>query len=444
MKQRIWLVIIGLLALSMVTPAQALADGVGSTIVSRFWDSVQQTFKNRLQSQAPHTATLLQEAESIFLGDTEDITTHPAVNDIYKGMRVAGLLLLALCTVISLAEVSEAGMLGQSTNLADWFKRFATAAFMTIGSLQFYGIWIRIFNALLAGFRSYLDGIWSGPNSTGQIWALLTAGLGDPNALLLLLFIMITIVVLLVLWFLIGGIRMAEMAIAVIIAPLVWPVYLIPSLEDIPRSAFRSFLGLNAVLLIIVAMLRLAIRMFVGGELGHSIWNYIPAISVLSMTVFLPTMVKRLVGQGNTGAGGLLAVAQTLMGLKGLSLMASGAGAAAVRPPAAAAIPQTPSGPSMYPVAPVPMGGAMAPYRGQAQIPTYETWPTSPAALPTGSSHGNVPIEPILTGGSDHLGCVIDMGRSDPGSNRWDTVLTIRGLDGNPNRKANRIDPDDE
>ncbi|MFZ5823886.1 MAG: hypothetical protein ACOY94_06100 [Bacillota bacterium] len=425
MKHRFLLTLLCLMALTLVAPAPASAD-VGSTIVARFWDSMQKTFRNRLESQAPQTASLLQEAEQIFLGETQDITTFSAVQDIFKGMRIAGMLLLALCTVISLAEVTEAGMLGYSSNLADWFKRFAIATFMTIGSIQFYGLWIRIFNALLAGLRAYLDAQWGGAADTGQIWMLLTAGMGNPNALLLLLFILATLAVLLILWFLIGGIRMAEMAIAVIIAPLVWPVYLIPSLEDIPKTAFRTFLGLNAVLLLIVAMLRLAIRMFIGGSLGHSVWNYIPALSVLMMTVFLPNIIKRLVGQGNTGAGGLMTVAHTLMGLKGLSLAASAAAAGAVRPPAAAAIPQTPSGPSMYPVAPVPMGGAMAPGGGaRPGIPLYETWVNPPAALAPGSSPGVAGIEAPFSAKPGSM-YDIDLGQSRPGSNVWDLMLDIR------------------
>lgn len=436
MHKRLLLILGCLLALSLVAPAPASAD-VGSTIVGRFWDSLQKTFRNRLQTQAPETATLLQEAENIFLGSTEDITTHSAVRDIYKGMRLAGLLLLALCTVISLGEVTEAGMLGHSSSLADWFKRFAVAAFMTVGSIHFYGLWIRIFNTLLAGLRDYLDTVWSGPNDSGQIWTLLTGHIGNPNSLLLLLFIFVALGALLILWFLIGGIRMAEMAIAVIIAPLVWPVYLIPSLEDIPRTAFRSFLGLNAVLLIIVAMLRMAIRMFVGGDLSHSIWNAVPALSVLMMTIFLPTIVKRLVGQGNTGAGGLLTVAHTLMGLKGLSLASGAAGAAAVRPPAAAAIPQAQAGASMYPLAPLPNAGAAAPYSPRPGIPTYESWPSSPAALNPGPTAA-APILDTPWGARPTMGCVIDLAQSEPGSNRWDTVVDIHSPERSPSPHSSR------
>ncbi len=431
MTRRLWLITACLLALSLVAPAPASAD-VGSTIVARFWDSLQKTLQNRLQGQAPQTAQLMQEAENIFLGSTEDITTHSAIQDIHKGMRLAGLLLLALCTVISLGEVTEAGMLGRSSSIADWFKRFAVAAFMTVGSIHFYGLWIRIFNTLLAGLRDYLDMTWSGPADTGQVWQLLTAPLGQPNSLLLLLFVFMALAVLLILWFLIGGIRMAEMAIAVIIAPLVWPVYLIPTLEDIPRTAFRSFLGLNAVLLIIVAMLRLAIRMFIGGNIVNSVWNAVPALSVLMMTIFLPNIVKRIVGQGNTGAGGLLTVAHTLMGLKGLSLAANAAGAAAVKPPAAAAIPQTPSGPSMYPVAPVPIGGAMAPgAAARPGIPTYESWVNTPAALPSGASSSVATIGAPFAAqaGKDY---VIDMGCSSPHTNKFDTVLAIHEVDKSP------------
>ncbi|MFZ5818132.1 MAG: hypothetical protein ACOY93_23010, partial [Bacillota bacterium] len=203
MKPRIWLILLGLLTLSVVLPAPASAD-VGSTIVARFWDSLQKTIQNRMETQAPHVAHLLQEAETIFLGSTEDITTFSAVRDVFGGMRIAGMLLLALCTVISLGEVTEAGMLGHSTNLADWFKRFAVATFMTLGSIHFYGLWIRIFNALLAGLRAYLDTHWGGPTSSGQVWMLLTASFGDPNSLLLLFFCLAVFGVLLVLWLLVG------------------------------------------------------------------------------------------------------------------------------------------------------------------------------------------------------------------------------------------------
>lgn len=410
-----------LMLLAVLAPTPVYAD-VGDSIVGRFWDSIISTAENRMESKAPATVRVLQEAERIFLGSTEDITTHSAVRDVYAAMRVAGLLLLGLCTVISLSQLTEAGLMGESSNITEWLKRFMVAAFMTMGSIHFYGLWIRIFNAMLAGFRGYLDTHWQGPSDSSALYTQMIGSLDGANTLLILLFAVVTLVVLIILWFLIGGVRMAELAIAVIIAPLVWPVYLIPTLEDIPKAAFRSFLGLNATLLIIVGMLRLAMRMELGGGLANSVWNIVPAIAMLIMTVFLPTMIKRLVGQGNTGSGGLMTAAYMLAGLKGLS-MVSGAGgaAAAAKPPGAAPIPPTPSGPSAYPVAPVGSSGGGG---GHTQPPVEETWITAPRQIHAGMHAANASLEaPFQPAPGQRLD--IELGQSKPGSNTWDTVEAI-------------------
>jgi hypothetical protein len=273
------------------------------------------------------------------------------------------------------------------------------------------------------------------------LYTQLVASLNASNTFLILLFAIVTVVVLLILWFLIGGIRMAELAIAVIIAPLVWPVYLIPSLEDIPKTAFRSFLGLNATLLIIVGMLRLALRMELGGGLANSVWNIVPAIAMLMLTIFLPTMIKRLVGQGNTGSGGLMTAAYMLAGLKGLSLMGGGGGAmagAAAAPPAAGAVPQSPSGPSAYPVAPIASAGAPGP-------PVMDQgWITAPQQIHAGAMAGRAAaLEAPYNAPASQV--VLEMGQSRPGSNKFDTVTAFSAFENGRRRilEGPQPEPDD-
>ncbi|HEY3366001.1 MAG TPA: hypothetical protein VGK74_13170 [Symbiobacteriaceae bacterium] len=423
-----------------LVPVPAHAE-VGSTIVGRFWDSFLSTTTNRMQQQTPNTVALLQQAENVFLGQTEDVTTMSAIRDVYKGMRVAGLMLLGLCTVISLAEVTEAGMLGQSSSLTEWVKRFCTATFMTMGSIYFYGLWIRIFNALLAGFRQYLDIHWSGATDSTVLYTQLLQFLKGDNTMLVLLFGAITIIVLFVLWFLIGGVRLAELALAVIIAPLVWPVYLIPSLEDIPKTAFRSFLGLNAVLLIIVAMVRLAVRMVVsgGGAMTDTIWNFVPALSLLMLAIFLPSMVKRIVGQGNTGAGLVSTVGYALAGLKGISML-SGSAATAARPPSAAAVPQAPSGASAYPLASVPPSSATTAGSQAPNVPEH-VYARAPRQLGAGMQAAGAPAlgEPYIPKASDW---VFEMGQSKPGSNQWDIVTSLHAYRDGEESLAKPIKPE--
>jgi hypothetical protein len=428
-----------------LVPKPAHAD-VGSTVVGRLWDSMINTAKTRLQTNAPTTVVLLEEAEKVYLGGTEDITAMTPIQDVFKAMRVAGLLLLGLCTIISLSQLSEAGLMGRSADLADWIKRFGVATFMTMGGIYFYGIWIRVFNVMLDGFRGYLDTHWTGPHDVSAMYAQIAAAMNDTNTLLMLLFSFITLLVLVVLWFLIGGIRTAELAIAVIIAPLVWPLYLIPALDDVPKSAFRSFLGLNAVLLIVVAMLRLALRMEVGGTIANSVWNFIPAISMLMMTIFLPVMIKRLMGQGNSGTGLLTTAAYALAGLKGLTLMAGTGGAAgaagtAASPPAAAAIPQAPASPSAYPVAPVSSPGAVSRHSGASQAPPMdEVWATAPRQMHAGMTEGRMALEALYDPKSgDPL--TIDLGQSEPGSNKFDTVEAVTLFMNGRRRIVKDIDP---
>lgn len=426
-----------LVLLATCIPTLAHAD-VGNTVVSRMWDSMISTTQSRLKANQPTMVTLLQDAERFFLQGTRDVTTMPAVREVYAAMRVAGLLLLGLCTVISLSQLTEAGLMGESANIMDWIKRFCVAAFMTMGSIHFYGLWIRVFNAMLDGFRGYLDTHWTGPNDPTVIYTQLIGAMDGVNTFLILIFALVMLLVLLVLWFLIGGIRMAELTIAVIIAPLVWPVYLIPSLDDIPKTAFRGFLGLNATLLIIVAMLRLAVRMDVGPGLGNTVWNFVPSISMLIMAIFLPSIVKRIVGQGNTGSGLLMTAAYALAGLKGLSLVAGGGGKGGVpSPPATSSAPQAPSGPSSYPVAPLPSSGGA----GAQTPPTEEFWGRAPRQIHAGAMDARAALEPPFepAAGED---VVIDMEESKPGSNNFDTVSAVSAWMNGRRRIVPGPDPD--
>lgn len=428
MRRLLQRVLMGAVLVSFLTmaPTPAYAD-VGSTIVGRLWDSMLSTLQHRLQSNAPNTVRVLQEAERVFLGGTEDITTNSAVRDVFNGMRVAGLLLLGLCTVISLAQMAEAGMMGQSTSLMEWMQRFCVATFMTMGGIHFYGIWTRIFNGLLTLFRDYLDTHWTDANDSGSMFLKLVSQVDPANSMLLMTFGVIMLVVLFVLWFLIGGIRTAELAISVMIAPLVWPAYLIPSLEDIPKTAFRSFLGLNAVLLVITGMLRLSVRMVAGGAVVNTVWNWVPAIAMLMLTIFLPSMIKRLVGQGNTGAGGLMTLVSFAAGLKGLNWAVAG-GARPVSPPATASIPAAPTSPSAYPVAPIASSGVAA-SRAQPSggPPMYETWVESTPALQAGSNAHPPAVEAPFTPVAGKP-VEFEMGRADPGSNSF-VIIGMRAYE---------------
>jgi len=420
------LVFLFLLLLATAAPTAVHAD-VGSTVVGRLWDSAVSTTQNRLKERQPATVTLLQDAERFFLNGTRDVTAMVAVQEVYKAMRVAGLLLLGLCTVISLSQVTEAGLMGESSNIMDWVKRFGVAAFMTMGSIHFYGLWIRIFNAMLDGFRGYLDTHWAGRGDPTEIYTRLIWMLDDANTFLVLLFALVMLLVLLILWFLIGGVRVAELALAVIISPLVWPVYLIPALDDIPKAAFRSFLGLNATLLIIVAMLRLAVQMDVGAGIGNTIWNFVPSISMLILTIFLPTMIKRLTGQGNTGSGGLMTAAYMLAGLKGLSMAAKPGNKDSIpSPPAASSVPQAPAGASAYPIAPVPSNGAATGHHAtsQPQAPAEAISRNAARQVHAGATAARPALEAPWTITPEQP-AVIEMGQSDPGSDSWDQIIAI-------------------
>jgi len=438
--RRLWprlLAIAAFVVLCAASPTPAHAD-IGTTIAGRLWDSFTNTATSRIQSNAPATVKLLQEAEKIFLGQTDDVTTMTAVQDAYNAMRVAGLLLLALCTVISLAEVAESGLMGRSGSLTEWFKRFAVATFMTMGGIHFYGLWIRVFNGMLAVVRDYLATHYQSAADPSAIYAAMIPQLRDASGLLFLIFIVVALVVLLVLWFLIGGIRVAEIALAVIIAPLVWPVYLIPALDDIPKRAFRAFLGLTGALLVIVPMIHLAVRWIAGGL----VWNFVPAISMLLLAVFTPSMIKQILGQGNTGVGGLMTVASMLVGLKGVT-MAAQAGAAVARPPATGVVPQAPAGPSAYPLAPIQSGGAVGGRSGGQQSQPLETYSMDlPQSLPAGRQA----TTPAALGdpSTPRAGqsWVIDLGQSKPGSPTWDQFKAVRLVHDGIIKGAKRLDPD--
>jgi hypothetical protein len=369
-----------------VLPGVAYAD-VGSSIVQRFWDSVVTLVNQRVQNQAPTVGTFLEDAERVILGSDDDITMMPAVQDVFNAMRVVGLMLLAFCTVISLVELTESGITGGGGNLVSWFKRFFTATLLTFGGLHFYAIWIRLFNVLLGSFRAYLDAHWTS-QSTSQLY-IWVAQIFTASTMPLILgpFLALTVVILLVLWFLVGGVRKAELMLSVMIAPLVWPVYLIPSMDDMPKTAFRGFLGLNATLLIVVGMIRLAVRLAIGAGGVLNIWNVVPALSLLVMAVFLPTIVKRIVGQGHTGVGALMTAVQIASGIKFLSMGAGAAAAASsVAPPASSPIPQTTPAVSSYPTATAPPAQAGARGALGAGAPTVYQQARIRTTLPAGAT----------------------------------------------------------
>lgn len=408
--------------LLLLLPGPALADGFGTTIVERFWDSFTSLFASRLKDQVPIMLPLLQQAESLVLGPTPDLTMNAAVIDVFNGMRMAGLFLLAFCTVISLAEVTEASISGASSGLTTWFKRFLVASLMTFGSIHVYGLWIRLFNALLHLFRTYLDSHWTGPAETGALYETLVNMLVGHDIILVMSFVLLLLLVLLILAFLVGGVRVAELILAIVIAPIVWPVYLIPSMDDIPKTALRGFLGLNVLLLFTVAMVRAALRLALAPGVALNVWNMVPALSMLVMTIFLPATVKRIVGQGHTGVGALMMAVNLASGLKLLSL-GMGAKAAATAPAAASAA-ATSFAPSAYPLAPLPNSAAVA---GTPSPPIYEARATVPLALPPGQVARSAPGIQAPPRPSD---LCIDLGESKPGSGRFDTVLDIRRMDG--------------
>lgn len=422
----------------LLLPGTASA-AFGTTIVERFWDAFMSLFLGRIQSEVPIVLPMLQEAEKLILGPTADLSLNPAVLDVFSGMRTGGMFLLAFCTVISLAEVAESGIMGAASGLTNWFKRFLVATLMTFGSIHVYALWIRLFNALVHLLQTYLDSHWSGPATTGALYQTLVNKLVGGDVLLVLAFVLLTLLVLLLLAFLVGGVRVAELILSIVIAPIVWPIYLIPSMDDIPKTAFRGFLGLNALLLFTVAMVRTAVRLATAPGMALNIWSMVPALSLLMMSIFLPATVKRIVGQGHTGVGALATLVNMASGLKFLAL---GVGAAAAAPAAAGAALSAPAGSSAYPLATLstgsamtgaPNGGAMA---GVQTPPIYEARVSIPQAL----SQGRAAAQPLgLEAPPNPNELCIDLGESRPGSGRFDTVLQIERMSkgpGSPMRDA--------
>lgn len=395
-----------------------LAPAVGSSIIDRLWDAFMEMITGRMQSSAPTTATLLQQAEKVFLGPTADLTLHPAVQDVFNAMRVAGLILLAFCTVISLAEQAEAGITGSGANLVGWFKRFFVATLMTFGALHVYGLWVRLFNGLLGLFRGYLDTHWTA-GDFGTFYTLFMKLFAGYNLILVLIFSLLTLVVLFILWFMVGGIRQAELILSLVIAPIVWPLYLIQSVEDIPKTAFRGFLGLNAVLLFTVAMVRLAIRLAIGTDGIIDLWNMVPSIAMLVFAIFLPATIKRIVGQGQSGVGALVTAAQMAAGLKFLTVAGAAGGAAAAAAPAAGAVPPAPAGASAYPLAAVPPSGVA----GHEGSPIYEAAPRAARAFLDGTQAAPPAGLPEPFKASQ---ACIEMAESKPGSGKFNTITAIR------------------
>jgi len=396
-----------------------LAGAAGSSIIDRLWDAFMEMITGRMQSSAPTTVTLLQQADKVFLGPTADLTLHPAVQDVFNAMRVAGLILLAFCTVISLAEQAEAGITGNGANLVGWFKRFLVATLMTFGAMHVYGLWVRLFNGLLGLFRGYLDTHWTA-GDLGFFYTAVMKLFAGYNLILVLIFSLLTLVVLFILWFMVGGIRQAELILSLVIAPIVWPLYLIQSVEDIPKTAFRGFLGLNAVLLFTVAMVRLAIRLAIGTDGIIDLWSMVPAIAMLVFAIFLPATIKRIVGQGQSGVGALVTAAQMAAGLKFLTLAGAGGGAAAAAAaPAAGAVPQAPAGASAYPLAAVPPSGVA----GHEGSPIYEAAPRAARAFVEGSQAATPAGLPEPLKASQ---ACIDVAESKPGSGKFNTITAIR------------------
>jgi hypothetical protein len=397
---------------------------VPGSIIDRLWVSFIEMTTGRIQSSAPTTVTLLQQAEKIFLGPTDDLALSPVVQDVFNAMRVAGLILLAFCTVISLAEFAETSITGQGSSLVSWFKRFFVATLMTFGGLQVYSLWIRLFNGMLSAFRGYLDTHWTEKSDLSVLFSQVVSHFSEVSYILVLVFVVLVVVVLFVLWFMVGGVRQAELILSMVIAPVVWPLYLIPSVEDIPKTALRGFLGLNAVLLFTVAMVRISVRLAIGNDGAVSIWNLVPALAMLVMTIFLPATIKRIVGQGQSGVGALVTAVQMAAGLKFLALGGMGAaGGGAAAAPAAAAVPAAPAGPSAYPLATVPPAG-MAGYSAHGG-----TSSASPQAVRAflGGTEAMRPLglgEPIPASRM-----VMDISESEPGSGQFDTLTAFRRYD---------------
>ncbi len=365
------------LVLLVMTPGTALAADMGSTIFQRFWDSLVQTASGRIKSDAPAMGRTLQEAEKVFFGYTEDVTRHAAVRDVVAGMQYIGLFLLAWCFVLSLSDLTTASLVGGNPNVGSWFWRFFVATFMTFAGTEVYSLIIRLFNFLISNLREFLDKRWT-PASTGNLYAqLVQINAPDLQPLLLVGFAAMFMLVCIVLWFLIGGVRPAELTVFTLLAPLTWPLYMLPGYDDIPKTAFRGFMGVNAVLLLVVGMSRVAIRWVVGGAQAGNYWNWIPAISLLGMCVFLPAVVKRIVGQGHAGLSPLMTAARLALGVKLLSTVGVIGGGQAVAPPAIGATPATATAPSPHSMAapppppPMPVHAGGVPATAGQPMPTY-------------------------------------------------------------------------
>lgn len=394
------LLLAGAVLAAMPAPAGAAGPDVGSTIFQRFWDSLVSTWKNRAESQAPVWLTWIEQGEAIFLGDTSDLTQLPAVQDTVSAMRVAGTILLSLFAVLGLAEVTLSHMSGGGYSLANWFWRLLVTTVMTYGTLPATGAILRFGNFLLAEVRQYLDRHWTGNLAEfyGGFVGLLDGG--PAQILLVLLFLGVLAIIILGLWFLYGGIRTAELVIHLLLWPLTWPFYLLPSMEDVPKAALRGFVMWTAIPIVVTLMLRTTIRMVMQGDLWGTIWAFIPAICLGAMTIFLPMAARRVFGQGNTGAslvgtalkmaaGLKFAAATGLLGAPAAGLAPAPAGGAA----AASGTPMQPVlghpglVPSLTPMQPhwaAPFAQAAASYMSPAtgQSSTY----FFPHELPAGGS----------------------------------------------------------
>ena len=393
------------LALTLAPAPARAAENVEScsNIMCRIWVMFYDTAATRTQSQVPLVTRFMEGAEKLFLGGTIDMTQEAAIKDIFGAMRAVGVLILAFCFVFSLAELSMAPMLGHHFTLVNWFWRLCVATVMTFGSLPLYGAMIRFGNYCVHVLREYLAAHWIGTLDPSGVYSYLLSSVRMPNdGLLILIIIAEFLLVNIVLWFLLGGIRTAEIGLHIILAPFVWPLYLIPSLDDIPKTAFRGFLVYNFLLLFVVAMVRTAARLVTSGNLGQTVWAFIPAIAFLGMSLFLPAALKRIFGQGHTGISAVTTAVSMLAGLKGLQMMAaSGAGTAGAAPAAPAAATATaPVGPNPYPIAPAAPAGGMAAssYGGGAgstgalDLPTYWQYREHPM---TQVAAGRIPMAPL-------------------------------------------------
>lgn len=320
-------------------------------LMGRIWDMIWSAFTYRMTTQGSFIVTYLAKAEKALIDTTTDITQFQSVQLVVHGMMVAGLIVLAYCFVISLSELSTSAMLGGHFTLANWFWRLAVGCTMTFGSLPLYGRMIVTFNYLTETFRNYLD---INPLTSTTAMYQIVLGLLTGAPLFVVIFVLVYLVFLVVLWFLMGGVRPAELAIYTVLAPITWPLYLIPSMEDIPKTAFRGFLGLQLLQLIVVGMLRLAALWLTETGWTEATLRIVPATGLIIMTVFLPTVIKRIVGQGHTGLGALTTAIRIATAVKGLQLLGAAGGAAAgmAAPPGATA-PAAASGGSPYSLATV-------------------------------------------------------------------------------------------